>query len=144
MQATQTSSGRVIEGVVRVDIGGRRLARNTLLNLIGRVVPLLVAIATVPYVVHHLGPDRYGLYSLAWIVVGYFAFFNLGIGPATTKFLAELVGRGEIEKLPELVWTAAASQACLGLAGGVALALASPLLVDRLLKIPADLPPRHA
>ena len=61
MQATQTSSRRVNEGVVRVDISGRRLARNTALNLAGRVVPLLVAIVPVSYVVHRLGPDRYGI-----------------------------------------------------------------------------------
>ena len=118
------------------------LARNTALNLAGRVVPLVVAVVTVPYVIHHLGPDRYGLYSLAWLVVGYFALFNLGIGPATTKFVAELLGKGETARLPELVWTALASQAFLGLAGGIALAAASPFLVERVLKIPADLHPQ--
>ena len=102
-------------------------------------MPLLVAIVTVPYVIRHLGPDRYGLYSLAWIVVGYFALFNLGIGPATTKFVAELLGKGEIAKLPELVWTAAASQTGLGLLGGVLLAALSPFLVHHVLKIPLEL-----
>lgn len=125
-----------------VDISGRRLARNTMLNVAGRVVPLLVAIFTVPYVIHHLGPDRYGLLALAGIVLGYFGIFSLGIGPATTKYVAELLGKGEIEKLPELVWTAFASQTCLGLAGGIALAAISPFLVSHVLKIPADLHPQ--
>ena len=120
-------------------IGGKVLARNTLLNIIGRVVPLMVGVVTMPYVIHHLGPDRFGLLSLAWMVVGYFALFNLGIGPATTKFVAELLGKGEIEKLPELVWTALISQTFLGAVGGVLLALASPLLVNRVLKIPPEL-----
>ncbi|HUZ47998.1 MAG TPA: oligosaccharide flippase family protein, partial [Terriglobia bacterium] len=125
-----------------VRIGGKVLARNTLLNIIGRVVPLLVGIVAMPYVIHHLGPDRFGLLSLAWMVVGYFALFNLGIGPATTKFVAELLGKGELEKLPELVWTALISQTCLGVVGGILLALASPVLVGRVLKIPADLHPQ--
>ncbi len=120
-------------------IGGKVLARNTLLNIIGRVVPLMVGVVTMPYVIHHLGADRFGLLSLAWMVVGYFALFNLGIGPATTKFVAELLGKGEIEKLPELVWTALISQTFLGAVGGVLLALASPLLVNRVLKIPPEL-----
>ncbi len=128
--------------VPQVDVSGRRLAHNTLLNLIGRVVPLLVGIATMPYVIRHLGPDRFGLLSLAWMVVGYFALFDLGIGPATTKFVAELLGKGEMEKLPGLVWTALFSQTCMGLGAGVLLAAASPLLVDRLLKIPASLHPQ--
>jgi O-antigen/teichoic acid export membrane protein len=123
-------------------IGGRMLARNTALNFIGYIVPLVVAIVTIPYVIRHLGPDRFGLLSLAWMVVGYMAIFDLGIGPATTKFVAELLGKGEIAKLPELVWTALTSQTCFGLVAGILLALASPLLVDRLLKIPFELHPQ--
>jgi len=90
-------------------------------------------------VIHRLGPDRFGLLSLAWIVVGYFALFNLGIGPATTKFVAELLGKSEIEKLPELVWTALISQTCLGALGGILLVTTTPLLINRLLKIPPQL-----
>jgi O-antigen/teichoic acid export membrane protein len=127
---------------IQVDIGGRALARNTMLNLAGQVLPLLVAVLSVPYVIHHLGPDRYGLYSLASIVVGYFALFNLGIGPATTKYVAEHLGSGEIDSLPQLVWTAVTSQMCLGLAGGILLAAASPMLVEHALKIPAGLQPQ--
>ena len=96
-------------------IGGRLLARNTVINLIGRIVPLLIGVAAMPYVIRRLEPDRLGLLSLAWMVVGYFALFNLGIGPATTKYVAELLGKGEIEKLPELVWAAFASQTFFGL-----------------------------
>ena len=118
---------------------GRLLARNTAINLAGRVAPLLVAVAAMPYVIRHLGPDRFGLLSLAWIVVGYFALFDLGIGPATTKFVAEYLGRGEHEKLPELVWTAVISQTCLGIVAGLLLAAATPLLVNRLLRIPPEL-----
>ena len=94
-----------------------------------------------PYVVRHLGPDRFGLLSVAWIVVGYFALFDLGIGPATTKFVAELLGKGEIEKLPAVVWTALVTQTGFGLLAGILLAAASPVFVNRLLKIPAGLRP---
>ncbi len=125
-----------------LQIGGKLIARNTAINLAGRIAPLLVAVAAMPYVVHHLGPDQLGLLSLAWIVVGYFAVFDLGIGPATTKFVAEYLGRGETERLPELVWTAVISQASLGVVAGLVLAAVTPFLVDRLLKIPAPLHPQ--
>ncbi len=120
-------------------IRGSLLARNTMLNVAGRVIPLLVGIATMPYIIRHLGPARFGLLSLAWIVVGYFALFDLGIGPATTKFVAELLGKGETERLPALVWTALATQSSFGLVAGVLLAAASPALVEHLLKIPPEL-----
>ena len=130
-----------INSSAAIDITGRRLALNTLLNVIGQVAPLLVAMVTVPYVVRHLGPDRFGLLSLAWMVVGYFALFDLGIGPATTKFVAELLARGEIERLPEAVWTALITQTSFGVVSGVLLALASPLLMNHLLKIPYEIRP---
>lgn len=120
-------------------VSGQTLARNTILNFGARLVSLAIAVAAMPYVIHHLGPDRFGLLSLAWIVVGYFALFDLGIGPATTKFVAELLGKGEAEKLPELVWTALASQVCFGFVAGILLAAATPALVSDVLRIPASL-----
>jgi O-antigen/teichoic acid export membrane protein len=120
-------------------MGGKVLARNTLLNAAGQVIPLLVGVASMPYVIRRLGPDHFGLLSLAWIVVGYFALFDLGIGPATTKFVAELLGKGETGKLPALVWTALTTQSGMGLLAGLLLAAASPALADRLLKLPPQL-----
>jgi O-antigen/teichoic acid export membrane protein len=120
-------------------IGGKLLARNTAVNIAGQVIPLLVGVITMSYVIRHLGPDRFGLLSLAWMVVGYFALLDFGIGPATTKFVAELLGKGEIERLPALVWTALATQTIFGCVAGVLFAAASPTLADRLLKIPLQL-----
>ncbi len=120
-------------------IGGKVLARNTAVNVAGQVIPTLVGVATMPYVIRHLGPDRFGLLSLAWLVVGYFALLDFGIGPATTKFVAELLGKGEIERLPALVWTALLTQTSFGLVAGILFGAASPVLADRLLKIPPPL-----
>jgi O-antigen/teichoic acid export membrane protein len=122
-------------------VAGKTIARNTALNIIGQVVPLVAGVVAMPYVVHHLGPDRFGLLALVWIVVGYFALFDLGIGPATTKFVAELLGKGEIERVPAVVWTALATQSGMGLLAGLLLAAASPMLVHRLLRIPVGLQP---
>jgi O-antigen/teichoic acid export membrane protein len=121
---------------VGLRVEGGLLARNTALNLVGRVLPLAVAVLAMPYTVRHLGPDRFGILSLAWVVTGYFALFDLGVGSAVTKFVAEFLGKGETEKLSGLVWTALASQLCLGVLAGLLLAAATPFLVDHLLKIP--------
>ena len=81
------------------EMGGRMLARNTALNIVGQVIPLVVGVVATPYTIRHLGPERFGILSLAWIIVGYFALFDLGIGPATTKFVAELLGQtGRIDQ----------------------------------------------
>ena len=68
---------------------GRTLARNTIFNLIGQIAPMLVAIFTIPVLIRVLGTDRFGVLTLAWLLVGYFSLFDLGIGRALTQ----LVGR---------------------------------------------------
>jgi len=122
-----------------LEIKGDLLARNTLLNLIGHGLPLIVAVVTIPFVIRGLGIERFGLLSLAWVVLGYFAIFDLGLGRATTKFVAEALGKGEEDQIPRLVWTAVTIQAFFGLLGAVVLASITPLLVERILNIPPEL-----
>lgn len=125
--------------MARLELSGKILTRNTILNFIGQVVPLLVGIATIPFIVRGLGTERFGLLSLAWVILGYFAMFDLGLGWATTKFVAEALGKGEEDLIPRIVWTTVSVQAILGIMGGLALAGISPLLVERVLKIPPEL-----
>ena len=122
-----------------VEISGRLLARNALLNLIGQVVPFLIGLITIPLIIRGLGTERFGLLSLVWVVLGYFSIFDLGLGRATTKFVAEALGRGEEEQVPRLVWTAVTVQAVWGLLGAFILIGITPLLVDRILNIPPKL-----
>jgi len=121
------------------NITGDLLARNTLLNFIGQILPLLVGIVTMPFVIRGLGTDHFGLLSLAWVVLGYFAIFDMGLGRATTKFVAEALGKGEEKEIPSLVWTSVTIQAIMGIAGGLVLAGVTPFLVERILNIPLEL-----
>jgi len=123
----------------QLQISGKLLARNTLLNFLGQVVPLLVGVVTIPLIVRGLGTDRFGLLSLAWVVVGYFGIFDLGLGQATTKFVAETLGKGKEEQVPQIVWTAVTIQAILGIVWGFILWEITPLLVERILNIPPEL-----
>lgn len=53
-----------------MEVSGRLLGRNTALNLVGQVVPLLVGLTTIPYVVRGLGTERFGILSIAWPLAG--------------------------------------------------------------------------
>lgn len=117
-------------------IYGSLLVRNTLLNFIGQAVPLLVGIVTIPFIVRGLGTERFGLLSLAWVILGYFTIFDMGLGRATTKYVAEALGKGEEDQIPPLVWTAVMVQAILGIVGSLVLIGITPLLVERILNIP--------
>lgn len=123
----------------KISITGSLIARNTIINLIGQGLPLLVGVLAIPYVVHGLGTDRFGLLSMAWVVLGYFTIFDLGLGRATTKYVAEALGKGERDQVPQILWTAVSFQLILGLIGAVVLFGITDLLVERLLNIPPHL-----
>ena len=115
------------------------LAKNAILNFIGQVIPLLIGVATIPFIVRGLGVERFGVLALAWVVLGYFGLFNLGLGRATTKFVAEYLSQGRVRELPELVWTSVGLQLSLGVSGGLLFASFVPLLVTRVFNIPPPL-----
>jgi O-antigen/teichoic acid export membrane protein len=120
-------------------ITGESLARNTLLVLFGRLAPLAVGVVSVPAIVRGLGPERFGLLTLAWVVLGYFRVFDLGIGRSTTKFVAEAAGQGRREEIPRLVWTSVTIQTLVGLLGAGLLFAGSPFLVTRVLHVSPEL-----
>jgi O-antigen/teichoic acid export membrane protein len=115
------------------------LARNTALNLIGQVLPLLVAIATIPLVIRGLGTERFGIYAMAFVVIGYLSMFNFGLGRTTTKFVAEALGKEETERIPSIIWTSLLFVALFSIVGLLLLVGLTPLLVDRVLNIPPGL-----
>jgi O-antigen/teichoic acid export membrane protein len=118
---------------------GHLLARNTLWNLFGNGAPMVVAAVAIPILIRAMGKDRFGVLSMALIVVGYFSLFDLGIGRALTKLVADKVGAGQEDEVPPLAWTALFLMLVLGIAGGVVIAAISPWLIHRALKIPAAL-----
>jgi O-antigen/teichoic acid export membrane protein len=122
-----------------VDIRGHLLARNVVLNFLSQVVPLVIGVVTIPFIVRGLGTERFGLLSLAWVILGYFTIFDLGLGRATTKYVAEALGRGNEDQVPRLVWTAVTVQTILGLIGALVLVGITRLLVERILNIPPEL-----
>ncbi|HET9683128.1 MAG TPA: flippase, partial [Gemmatimonadaceae bacterium] len=124
----------------------RTVARNTLLNLAGQVVPSVAALIGIPILIHHLGAARFGVLSLAWAAVGYFGLFDLGLSRALTQAVAVLLGEratkpGGEDDLRTVAWTALALMLALGFVGGVILAVASPWIVSSGLTVPPELRP---
>lgn len=114
------------------------LARNTIFNFIGQTIPLIVGVITLPFMIKGLGTQRFGLLSLALVILGYFAVFDLGLGRATTKFVAESIGKGEKEKISKIVWTSVTIQFIFGMIGTFIFLAMVPVLVTKLLNIPLE------
>jgi O-antigen/teichoic acid export membrane protein len=118
---------------------GRLLAGNSIWNLLGQILPMAVGLFSVPFILRGIGVERFGILSLAWIVVGYFSLFDLGIGRALTKLVADKLGAGEENAIPPLAWTSLLLLFSFGAFGALVTILFSSRLVHGLLKIPIDL-----
>ena len=112
------------------------IVRNTVLNLAGLALPLAVGFVTIPMVVRALGNERFGILALVWVVFGYFGLFDLGLGRATTRSVADALGRNEPARIPALLWTTLALQAAIGLAAAGLSHAAAPIIAGRVLNIP--------
>ena len=114
---------------------GKTLSRNALLNLIGLGAPLLVAVFAIPALDAGLGTERYGLLLIAWMVLGYFSLFDLGLSRALTQLLADRLGQGATATVPGLIWTAVLLTLGLGLLGSLLLVLLTPWLLHDVLDV---------
>jgi O-antigen/teichoic acid export membrane protein len=123
---------------VEIELHGTVLAKNTIINFIGMALPLVAGFVAMPFVIRWLGTTRFGILSIVWIIFGYFGIFDLGLGRTTTKYVAEALGKGELEKLPGYFWTTVFLQAAVGAVALIGLVLATPILTKHFLKIPAD------
>jgi O-antigen/teichoic acid export membrane protein len=107
--------------------GGARLARHSVLAFSGYAIPLLVAFFAIPFAARALGPARFGLLGLAWALVEYLSFVDLGLGRATVRFVAHSLGAGG-RHLRQTVAVALATQTAVAAVAALALAVAAPHL----------------
>jgi O-antigen/teichoic acid export membrane protein len=110
------------------DLSGRALVKGVLWNFGGHVLPLAVGILTIPKLLMALGAEQFGVLSLAWALVGYFSVFDLGVGAAVVKLVAQRLGAGQYEQVLPIVGTATIAMSALGMIAGIALLVGAPTL----------------
>ncbi len=91
---------------------------------------MVVAFFAIPFIVRHAGVDRFALLSFAWMLLGYFSLFDLGLGKATTKQVAESFSRGDLDQTKAAIVVSTA----LNLGFGILFALAVHLVVPSLVR----------
>lgn len=111
---------------------------SVLWNVAGAGLPLLVALYSIPKLVSGYGSERYGLLSIIWVLIGYFSIFDLGLGRALTKTVAERLGRGDSQEIPVYVRTGLWIIGGLGCVFGVTLFLCAPWIIGKALSLRQD------
>jgi O-antigen/teichoic acid export membrane protein len=81
------------------------LKKNTVANILGSLIPMIVALITVPLYLNVIGYEKYGLLVILWAVIGYFSFFDLGLSRSLIQRLSSQ--KNSIDNdAGKLVWTA--------------------------------------
>lgn len=118
------------------------IGKNSIFNLVGYGLPLVVAVFAIPLLVKGLGTDRFGILTLAWVLIGYLSMFDMGLSRALTKMVAEKLAdkqQGKPEEICGLIWTAVILMACFGTGVAIVSSFFLPFLVDKILSIPDHL-----
>ncbi|HFO3290146.1 TPA: oligosaccharide flippase family protein, partial [Escherichia coli] len=61
------------------------LIRNSFYNIAGFAVPTLVAVPALGILARLLGPENFGLFTLAFALIGYASIFDAGISRAVIR-----------------------------------------------------------
>jgi O-antigen/teichoic acid export membrane protein len=139
---TEGKSAKVnVAPVVEVDAKrdySLKLKRNSISGVCRVAVLTAVYFLTYPYMLHHLGTERFGMWALALVIAQSLGTQDLGISGALMSFIPEHWSSGGSARIQELASTALFLLAGIGTILGIGVFFFRDGLVN-LLKIPAPL-----
>ncbi|EOZ9384064.1 flippase [Enterobacter bugandensis] len=103
------------------------IIKNSIWNLVGYVIPSLVAIPALGYMAHKLGPELFGIYTIAIAVVGYAGIFDMGLTRAITREIA--IYRNNISERKKIIASATIFLLALSTLGGCLVLIFSASIV---------------
>lgn len=111
------------------------LLRNSLWNLSGSAVPMVVALATVPLLINALGVEGFGIVTLVGSVIGYFGVLDINLSAGAIKYLAEHHAADDRGRFAETFWFGIMFYGLLGLLGAAGIFFTADLLVTRFFEV---------
>jgi len=116
-----------------------RLTRNAVLNLFTEGILFIVLVLAMPPLVSHMGVPAFGLYALAWSVIGYLAYLELGVSRSATQFVSKYLSQENSFRARQAATTAILSNLSIGIVCSVFVVLLTPLLTQTIFHIPIEL-----
>ena len=80
---------------------------------------MIIGIAAIPYIYHHIGIERIGVLTIIWALIGYFSIFDFGLGRAITQRIAGLVSQQTDRQKKTIATTGVFLTFLVGIVGGV-------------------------
>ncbi len=92
------------------------------------VVPLLISVVTMGWLARELGSEKFGIFLIAFSVLGYASIFDAGLTRAVVRFIAFNNGDKNNDRI--IMGTATITVFFLGVIGSVILFYSSEIIVD--------------
>lgn len=105
-------------------------------NFAGNALPLVAGVMAFPLLLAELGVDRFGLISIAWVLVGYFSLFDLGLSRAVTHVVAERMSSEDLKAASRAAATGLTLMWMLGVLAAAIVGLLTKWLANGLLEMP--------
>jgi O-antigen/teichoic acid export membrane protein len=116
-----------------------RAISNSIWNVAGLFVSVMLTFFAAPLVLRILGADKYGIFMLLTAILAPLGLANLSLGQATIKYVAEAQGRGNMNEAGTYVRTTLLFNIGVGVLGSALIALLAHKLVVGIFNItPAD------
>ncbi len=82
----------------------QRVIKNSLYNNVGYFSQLFISLLLIPFIIHKLGVEIFGIWVLLEVIVSYLSLLDFtGIGGAFVKYIAEYNARKDYESVNEVV-----------------------------------------
>jgi O-antigen/teichoic acid export membrane protein len=109
-------------------------------NLAGLGLPLLAAMVSIPQLLKLVGGETFGLLSMAWSVTALSGLFDLGLGRAITRIVADMKGSEDWTATRSTIRSALGATWAIGALGGLLFLSLSGLDLAGLLKLQTTTP----
>jgi len=83
----------------------KKVVRNTAFNIIGRLWHFLVILFLTPYIIGHIGVERFGVWAFVSVLTGYFGLLDLGVGFSFIKYTSEFYAKKDYKRINQLINT---------------------------------------
>ena len=120
----------------------RRLLRNTAATAVANGWTMVLAVASLPFLLHGLGATAFGVWALLQTlsaVTGWLSLGDLGVGLAATRNIADRASRDEADERDVTIGTTIALCAGMGIGFAALLVAIGPRLLPSLFNVPSEL-----
>ena len=111
------------------------LKKNIIINFSCKILPVFVAVVTIPLIIKGLGVEKFGILSIIWMIISQAGILDLGLGQALTQLISNKLGLDKTEEIPYIAWTGLFVILIFAVIGSSVIFLGAGYITNNILKV---------